>query len=52
MELNGILQGTYMLPDKLVQVDTSQGKRTVRVGIVGGGKGCYELLKLFHYCST
>ena len=37
-----------MLPDKLVQVDAIHEKRTVRVGIVGGGKGCYELLKLFH----
>ncbi len=38
-----------MLPDKLVKNDATQGKRPVRVGIVGGGKGCYELLKLFHF---
>jgi len=25
----------------------TDGRQTIRVGIVGGGKGCYELLKLF-----
>ena len=37
-----------MLSDKQEKNDATQEKRTVRVGIVGGGKGCYELLKLFH----
>ncbi len=34
-----------------VKVDTKYRKQPVRTGIVGGGKGCYELLKLF-LCYT
>ena len=37
-----------MLADKLASVDSVQGKPVVHTGIVGGGKACYELLKLFH----
>lgn len=37
-----------MLADKLVSIDSVQRKPVVHTGIVGGGKACYELLKLFH----